>query len=81
MTKLIKQNSGAPLYQLKITLKWSKPPIWRRVLARADMSLDRLHDVIQCVMPWTNSHLHQFIAGQTFTARPTRSLRTWAVRL
>jgi hypothetical protein len=59
-------RSGVLLYQLKITLKWSKPPIWRRVVVRADMKLDRLHNVIQVAMGWTNSHLHQFIAGAGF---------------
>jgi hypothetical protein len=67
-------RSGVPLYQLKITLKWSKPPIWRRVIVRADMKLDHLHNVIQIVMGWTDSHLHQFIAGsgfaRTFYGRP-----------
>jgi hypothetical protein len=62
--------SSIPLYQLKINLKWSKPPIWRRVLVRADMSLDRLHDLIQAAMGWTNSHLHQFIVGHTFYGQP-----------
>ncbi len=59
-------RSGVLLYQLKITLKWSKPPIWRRVVVRADMRLDRLHGVIQIVMGWTDSHLHQFIASAGF---------------
>src|SRR6266545_1835108 len=45
---------GAPLYQLKITLKWSKPPIWRRLVAPSDMTLDRLHSVIQIAMGWTD---------------------------
>lgn len=63
-------GGGVPLYQLKITLKWSKPPIWRRVVVRADMRLDRLHDVIQKVMGWTNSHLHQFILGRTYYGEP-----------
>ncbi|HZV33667.1 MAG TPA: plasmid pRiA4b ORF-3 family protein [Verrucomicrobiae bacterium] len=58
-------EGGVPLYQLKITLKWSKPQIWRRILVRQDMRLDRLHMVIQSVMPWTNSHLHQFVVGRT----------------
>jgi hypothetical protein len=67
-------RGGVPLYQLKLTLKWSKPPIWRRVLVRGDMTLDRLHNVIQIAMGWTDSHLHQFMGGsgfaRTFYGRP-----------
>ncbi len=70
MIRLNEQIGGVPLYQLKIVLRWSKPPIWRRVVVRADMRLDRLHDVIQRVMPWTNSHLHQFIVGKTYYGMP-----------
>ncbi len=55
-----------PRYQLKLTLKWSKPPIWRRVVVRADMTLEDLHEVIQMAMGWTNSHMHQFIGGSGF---------------
>jgi Plasmid pRiA4b ORF-3-like protein len=51
------------LYQLKITLKGSKPSIWRRVVVPGNMRLNRLHDVIQIAMGWTDSHLHQFIVG------------------
>jgi hypothetical protein len=57
---------GAPLYQLKISLKYSKPLIWRRVIAPSDLALESLHAIIQVAMPWTNSHLHQFILGRTF---------------
>lgn len=63
-------EGGVPLYQLKITLKWSKPPIWRRILVRQNMRLDRLHTVIQCVMPWTNSHLHRFVVGSVYYGVP-----------
>ncbi len=69
MIGLIEQTGpreGTPLYQLKITLKWSQPPIWRRIVVRSDMKLNRLHDAIQAVMPWTNSHLHQFIVGREY---------------
>lgn len=59
-------SGGVPRYQLKITLKWSKPPIWRRIVVRGDMSLDRLHNLIQIAMGWTNSHMHQFISGSGF---------------
>lgn len=51
---------GDQIYQLKITLKDIKPPIWRR-LQVADCTLRDLHEVIQIAMGWTDSHLHQFI--------------------
>ncbi len=55
------------VYQLKITLKHSRPPIWRRVLVKGDTTLDKLHWIIQIAMGWMNSHLHQFIAdGKTY---------------
>lgn len=65
------QAAGGPvLFQLKITLKYSRPPIWRRVVVRNDMRLDRLHMVIQLAMGWTNDHLHQFAVGQSRYGEP-----------
>ncbi len=55
-----KLKASAPIYQLKITLKNSKPPIWRRVLVPGFMNLDDLHEIIQLSMGWFDSHLHQF---------------------
>lgn len=55
------------VYQLKITLRGIRPPIWRRVRAPGTTRLAGLHDVIQTVFGWTDSHLHQFvIAGRTY---------------
>jgi len=48
-------------YQLKVTLKSIRPPVWRRVVVPGDFCLDELHWVIQLAMGWTNSHLHQFV--------------------
>ena len=58
------------IYQIKITLLGSDPPIWRRIQVRGDTPLDRLHDIIQVAMGWTNSHLHQFIVGRTYFGPP-----------
>src|SRR6516164_4880429 len=50
-----------PVYELKITLRGSKPAIWRRVQVPGSINLNRLDDVFQVVMGWTDSHLHQFV--------------------
>ncbi len=47
-------------YQLKISLKGVKPPIWRRVVILASLSLAELHSSIQEAMGWADSHLHEF---------------------
>jgi hypothetical protein len=54
------RKTSGPVYRLKVTLRGSKPPIWRRFLVPAGITLKRLHDSIQAVMGWTDSHLHQF---------------------
>ena len=57
-------------YQLKISLIDSKPTIYRRILINPELKLLKLHDVIQIVMGWTNSHLHQFIINNEYYAEP-----------
>ena len=57
-------------FQIKITLKNIKPPIWRRILVAPEIKLHRLHDVLQIVMGWTNSHLHQFETSLGYIADP-----------
>ena|SRR5208337_1668094 len=52
------------LYVLKVALADIKPEIWRRFVVPSDITLDRLHDIIQIVMGWTDSHLHEFIIGE-----------------
>jgi ABC-type uncharacterized transport system substrate-binding protein len=56
------------IYQLKITLRGTKPPIWRRVQTK-DCSLTRLHEIIQVAMGWQFSHLYSFdVAGEGYGA-------------
>jgi hypothetical protein len=65
-SKAKKARATLSIYQFKITLLGSKPPIWRRIQI-PDCTLDKLHEHIQTAMGWTNSHLHQFeIKGKRY---------------
>jgi len=48
-------------YQFKITLKGSKPPIWRRVIVPAGLSFTQFAIVINKIMGWDGEHLYEFI--------------------
>ena len=56
-------TSEPPVYQIKITLLGTQPPIWRRLQVLGDSTLSELHDAIQAAMGWTDSHLYEFRAG------------------
>jgi hypothetical protein len=58
------------IYQLKVTLKQIRPPIWRRIQVYSDITLPELHVILQAAMGWTNSHLHQFMVGKTYYGAP-----------
>jgi len=58
-------------YVLRIELKEIKPVIWRRFIVPSNITLDRLHDIIQIVMGFTDSHLHEFVIdGKRYTEEP-----------
>jgi len=52
------------VFQIKVTLKGMKPPIWRRLLVRSDMTMGGLHEVLQVAMGWFDCHLHEFRIGE-----------------
>src|SRR4051812_17320713 len=62
-------SAPAEVYQFKITLLETRPPIWRRIQV-GDCTLDTLHEHIQTAMGWTASHLHHFRVGETLYGDP-----------
>jgi len=48
-------------YLLRIELLEVEPKIWREFVVPSDITLDRLHDVVQIIMGWEQSHLYQFL--------------------
>jgi hypothetical protein len=64
-------GTKVPVYQLKVVLVGSKPPIWRRLQVPGNATLDWLHTVLQVAMGWTNSHLHHFLTAEVRYSDPS----------
>lgn len=54
------------IIQLKISLLYSEPEIYRKILVYEDTPLDALHEIIQDAMGWENYHMHHFIKDKVF---------------
>ncbi len=63
------------MYQLKITIRDSKPPIWRRVLVPEQIPFSKLHAVIQLAFGWNDEHLYMFEKGRK--GDPGSEYRVW----
>ncbi len=74
-TEVVRKGIWIPpdIYQLKVTLLDTRPPIWRRLLVPSGFTLEDLHSVIQAAVGWHNSHLHEFRIGQERFGKPDRS--------
>jgi len=58
------------IYQIKVTLDNIHPPIWRRIQVPGNITLGKLHDILQNVMGWQNYHLHQFTIHEQIYGDP-----------
>lgn len=58
-------------YRVRVDLKGTRPPLWRRLELGSDLFLNDVHDVIQTAFGWTDSHLHRFSAGPEYYSPDT----------
>src|SRR5712692_2550194 len=65
MTKTVepKRSASKSIVSLKVTLRGTRPPVWRRLLLPGEMTLGDLHQAIQAAMGWHDGHLHAFDIG------------------
>ncbi|QPI62303.1 plasmid pRiA4b ORF-3 family protein [Streptomyces malaysiensis subsp. malaysiensis] len=52
------------VHKIKITLRDSRPPIWRRLEVPSGIALRELHDVIQATFGWEDYHMWAFESGR-----------------
>ncbi|MFD9430881.1 plasmid pRiA4b ORF-3 family protein [Streptomyces sp. NPDC060002] len=55
---------GQTAHKIKITLRDSRPPIWRRLEVPSGTTLRELHDVIQAAFGWEDYHMWAFESGR-----------------
>ena len=74
--QLLPRREEPVTYRVRVDLDGAKPPIWRRLDVPSDLTLDRLHHVLQAAMGWTDTHLHAFTMGPDSKDHRTMSFGT-----
>lgn len=54
------------MFQFKISLNYSDPAIWRRVLVPVSFTFRKFHKVIQELFGWEEEHMHEFLVGKAY---------------
>ncbi|MDR3192448.1 MAG: plasmid pRiA4b ORF-3 family protein [Treponema sp.] len=60
MSKKTKSNHPQLAYVLRVSIKESRPSIWRKLSVPAGCTLGDLHTILQIAFDWDNAHLHVF---------------------
>lgn len=68
------------IFRVRVDLERSRPPIWRRLDLRSDLTLDVVHRVLQIAFSWTDTHLWRFsLGGEPFGRAGQAFLCPWDV--
>jgi hypothetical protein len=62
----VPRRADVVTYRVRVDLKETSPPVWRRLEVASDLNLAEVHDILQVAFGWTDSHLHGFAAGPEF---------------
>jgi hypothetical protein len=84
MSRRAEDPTGAPfdparpdIVRLRIRLDAVKPTVMRRIEVPVDVTLDSLHETIQAIMPWDNSHPYAFRVRDRHWGIPFPDIHDW----
>lgn len=63
-----KEDKPIPRYQLHVSLAFSEPLVWRRIIVPGEITLQKLDEILQICFSWCGKHGHQFYVGKVFYA-------------
>jgi hypothetical protein len=58
-----RRRSDVVTYRVRVDIKRTKPPEWRRLELASDLHLDNLHEIIRVAFGWGDTHLYRFASG------------------
>jgi hypothetical protein len=62
IVSIMRQTRSLPhMLQFRLSVKDVKPEIWRKLFVSSDITLERLHTILQVLMGWRNTHLYAFV--------------------
>ena len=68
----MKQNKArSQTLQFRLYVKDVKPEIWRKLLVSSDITLARLHSILQVLMGWRDNHLYAFVINEKRYSPPS----------
>jgi len=68
--KIERQNNQDDILKIRVGILEIQPLIWRRFLIPSNVTLHRLHLVLQDIMGWQNYHLYRFQIGKNEYGEP-----------
>jgi hypothetical protein len=72
MTKKKAKSETAPkILELHIELNYIEPKVWRKFLVEDSTTMHELHEILQVVMGWMNSHLFMFKNKKLVISEPS----------
>ena len=69
------------MIQFRLSVKDVKPEIWRKLLVSSDITLEKLHAILQVLMGWKNRHLYAFVVNEKRYSPPNEDDDTARNRL